>query len=88
MNQLVAHLTKETSALGRSPQEDIEVAKNSVLFQVGEMSTNLDMCRTEIEKTSNNAILLKIKGLMEHITRFKRMWKRDSRQLKKIKIVS
>ncbi|WKX94149.1 hypothetical protein Q1695_011425 [Nippostrongylus brasiliensis] len=34
MNQLVAHLTKETSALGRSLHEDIEITKNSVLFQV------------------------------------------------------
>ncbi|VDL69536.1 unnamed protein product [Nippostrongylus brasiliensis] len=70
MNQLVAHLTKETSALGRSLHEDIEIAKNSVLFRVGEMSTDIDRCRTEIEKTSNNALLHEIKGLMERITIF------------------
>ncbi|VDP11226.1 unnamed protein product [Heligmosomoides polygyrus] len=71
MGQLLSRLTSETSALEHSLQEDIEIAKNAVLFQVGEISKDVDKCRTEVEKASNNSVMYEIKELTGRFTRFK-----------------
>ncbi|VDP29134.1 unnamed protein product [Heligmosomoides polygyrus] len=71
MGRLLSRLTSETSALEYRLQEDIEIAKNVVLLQVGEISKDVDKCRIEVEKASNNSVMYEIKELTGRFTRFK-----------------
>ncbi|VDO05301.1 unnamed protein product [Haemonchus placei] len=71
VDELLKRVTTSSTEMQSSLEEQMDNAKNRILMEMDEMFKEVDRCRTEVERVSNNAVMHEVREVSIHLATFR-----------------
>nr|CDJ84484.1 unnamed protein product [Haemonchus contortus] len=71
VDELLKRVMSSSTEMQSSLEEQMDNAKNRILMEMDEMFKEVDRCRTEVERVSNNAVMHEVREVSTHLASFR-----------------